>query len=98
VARGGYILIYATGAGQTGPPGVDGSPNMPPYPKALLPVEARVGGVPADVQMVGAPSFLAGFFQVNVHIPMEAATGAAVPVELRVGGVASQPGLTLAVQ
>ena len=98
VSRGGYILMYATGAGQTDPAGVDGSPNMPPYPQALLPVEARVGGVPADVQMVGAPSFLAGFFQVNVHIPMEASPGPAVPVELRVGGVASQPGVTLAVQ
>lgn len=90
--------MYATGAGETGPPGVDGSPNMPPYPQALLSVEARVGGVPADVQMVGAPSFLAGFFQVNIHIPMAASPGKAVPVELRVGGVASHPGVTLAVQ
>jgi len=98
VARGGYILMYATGAGQTDPPGVDGTPNMPPYPKPLLPVEVRVAGVTADEQMVGAPQFLAGFLQVNVRIPMEAATGPAVPLELRVGGVASQSGVTLAVQ
>ena len=40
---------------------------------------------------------VAGVMQVNVEIPADAAAGV-VPVVVSVGGVSSQPGVTVAVQ
>ena len=100
VARGDIVILYATGAGQTDPPGVDGLPAGAPLPKPLLPVQVRIDGVLADdVPYAGAaPGLVAGVLQVNVRVPMSVTTGQAVPVELRVGGAPSQTGVTLAVK
>ena len=54
VKIGGYIELFATGAGQTSPGGVDGKLAALPLPSPVGAVSATVGGVPAVVQYKGA--------------------------------------------
>jgi len=97
--RGKIIMLYLTGEGQTNPAGVDGKPGAVPLPVPRLPVVVRIGGLEADVlYRGGAPGLVAGVMQINVRIPEGVSPGPAVPVEVLVGGVSSQPGVTIAVQ
>jgi uncharacterized protein (TIGR03437 family) len=96
--RGSIVVLYATGEGQTTPPGVDGKIAQSTLPKPNLSVSARIGGIDAEVLYAGAaPGLAAGVLQANLRIPMDVAVGDAVPIVLVVGGIASQPGVTLAV-
>jgi trimeric autotransporter adhesin len=54
VKTGGYIELFATGAGQTSPGGVDGKLAALPLPSPVGAVSATVGGVAAVVQYKGA--------------------------------------------
>jgi uncharacterized protein (TIGR03437 family) len=45
-----------------------------------------------------APGFTPGLQQINLLIPADATKGATLPLQLTIGGVSSQPGLTLAIQ
>ena len=93
------LQIYATGEGQTNPGGVDGLIAGSVLAKPLLNVTAMVGTVPATVQYAGsAPGIVEGVLQVNVTIPQNATTGAAVPLVIFVGGVASQNTITVAIK
>ena len=57
-----------------------------------------VGGQSAVVGYAGAaPTSVAGLMQVNVQIPAGIQPGTAVPVQVQVGGVPAQPGVTIAV-
>jgi len=96
---GDIISLYATGEGQTTPSGVDGKPAQVPLPKPNLPVTVLIGGQNAQVQYAGgAPGEVAGLMQVNAQIPSGIQTGNAVPVIVRVGGVPSQAGVTVAIR
>jgi uncharacterized protein (TIGR03437 family) len=96
---GDIISIYATGEGQTLPMGVDGKPASIPLPQPILPVTVTIGGQSVKPQYAGgAFGEVAGLLQINVQIPSGIQTGIAVPVVVQVGGVASQAGLTIAVQ
>jgi uncharacterized protein (TIGR03437 family) len=98
-ARGSVISIYATGEGQTSPAGVTGSVTQADLKTPLLPVTVTMGGINATVQYAGSASdAVAGLLQVNVVVPQGVSPAAAVPVVVGVGGVASQPGVTLAVK
>ena len=98
-ARGDYIAIYATGEGQTSPSGVDGLITLGPNLLPLLPVTVQIDGLDATVDFAGeAPRIVAGVLQVDAVIPAGAHPGPAVPVVIKVGGVASQPGVTVAVK
>jgi uncharacterized protein (TIGR03437 family) len=97
---GSIVSIYATGQGQTDPPGVDGaistaaSPQPPP-----LAVTAQIGGLPATVTYAGAaPGEVSGLMQVNVTIPAGVPSGTNVPVVLTVGTASSQTGVTIAIR
>lgn len=93
VKLGGYILLYATGEGQTIPSGVDSKlgDSSPAHP--VLPVNVTVGGIPAQVQYVGdVPGQVAGLSQVNVRIPSGVQPGGYVPVVLQVGDASTTPG------
>jgi uncharacterized protein (TIGR03437 family) len=98
-AVGSAVTLWATGAGQLMPPGIDGavvSADNPPRP--VLAVTAQIGGQAATVLYAGgAPGIVAGVIQVNLQVPRGIASGAAVPLVLRVGSGTSQIGLTLAV-
>jgi uncharacterized protein (TIGR03437 family) len=100
---GNVIQIYATGEGQTSPPGMDGTitPSRLPFPAPVLPVTVNIGGVEvpsANITYAGeAPGLIAGVLQVNAVIPASVPSGPAAVI-IRVGGTASQPGVTVTVR
>ena len=97
-ARGSIIVIYATGAGRTDPPGTDGLIPTTLLPQPLLPVSVQIGGAPADILYAGAaPGLISGVLQVNCRVPAQIAAGNAVSVLLRVGEATSPP-VTVAVR
>jgi len=97
---GSTVSLFATGEGQTNPPGVTGSINggSLPLPEPQLTVTAQIGGLPANVTYAGAaPLEVAGILQVNVTIPSGVALGTSVPIVITVGTAASQAGVTIAI-
>ena len=101
-AIGSVITIYATGEGQTNPPGIDGgianNPNALPHPVAPLSVSIGTVAAPNIAYAGTAPEEIYGLLQVNVTVPNGISPGSAVPVVLTIGGVSSQTGLTMAVK
>jgi len=96
---GNFVILYATGEGQTTPTGVDGklAPSAQPFPMPIQTVTATVGGLPAVVSYAGAaPGFVAGVMQVNLQIPVGVTSGSA-RVQLASGNQLSQV-VTIAVQ
>jgi uncharacterized protein (TIGR03437 family) len=94
---GSFVILYATGEGQTSPEGVDGAVTGADLVRPLLPVAVRIGETDAEVLYAGsAPGFVAGVLQVNARVPASLPPGQA-RVELRVGDVSSQPDVTLAI-
>jgi uncharacterized protein (TIGR03437 family) len=57
-----------------------------------------IGGLPADIEFAGAAPGFAGLVQLNARIPAGVAPGDNVPVVVRIGGVSTQPGTTVAVE
>jgi len=97
-AKGSVIVIYATGEGQTNPPGTDGLIAGAAPPKPALAVKVTIGGLPATVEYVGgAPQLSAGTLQVNARMSANVASGNQ-PVVVTVGTFSSQPNLTVAVK
>jgi len=104
-AAGNSVSIFMTGAGQTSPPGItgsvtcqDGCNTLQQIPVPLLPVTAAVGNQPATVTSYGETAGLvAGVLQVNLTIPPNTPSGAALLL-ISVGGVQSQAGVTLYVR
>lgn len=97
---GSIVVIYATGEGQTNPPGIDGKLATEPLPRPVLPVSVMIGGVPAEIIYAGAAPGFAGLLQVNARIPLQSLSGNAhgdVPVRLTVGSVAGRSTVTLRV-
>lgn len=91
-------MLFGTGEGQTDPLGQDGRVIGTDLRRPLLPVTATVNGHPADVTYMGsAPNLVSGVFQANVRIPPETEAGPA-EIALQVGGVATQPHVTIAVR
>ena len=98
-SNGSVVTVYATGEGQTNPPGVDGMLDESPAPQPVQLVTATIGGVNATVLYAGgAPGDVAGILQVQLQVPTVPAAGAAAPVVLNIGGAASQAGVTMAVR
>ncbi len=98
-ARGSVVVLFATGEGLTSPPGVDGRLAVGPYPVPLLNCSVTIGGLPATVNYCGAaPTLTAGLLQVNAVVPEGVTPGNAVPVQVTIGTMASQTGVTIAVQ
>jgi uncharacterized protein (TIGR03437 family) len=106
VKRGDYIILYAAGtgaqlvaAGTTTPASLsdgEASPGNPLAVTAGLPVVA-IGGKKAEVAFSGlAPGFVS-LWQLNVKVPTEAPSGAAVGVLINFGGGVSKT-LTLAIE
>jgi uncharacterized protein (TIGR03437 family) len=97
--RGSVISVFATGGGQTDPPGMDGQVAHSTLPSPLLPVSVRIGGLDAEVLYAGAaPELVAGILQVNCVIPTDVASGPALPIVLSVGVAGSPPGVTVAIK
>jgi len=97
--RGTVIQIFATGEGQTSPPGVTGSITQSNSTKPVLPVHVTVGGVDAPLQYAGAaPDSVAGLLQVNAVVPQSVSPGPAVPISLKIGDLVSPDGVNIAVR
>ena len=79
---GRTLILFATGSGQSSPPGVTGAPAMPPYPAPLGDVELWIGGEQAIVDYAGAAPAYVGLMQINAR--MTSASGCATVV-LKVG-------------
>jgi uncharacterized protein (TIGR03437 family) len=96
-ARGSIVSIFATGAGQTNPTGVDGQFAPSPAPSPAQPVSVQIGGQDAEVVYAGgSPGSVEGLVQINVVVPQGIPSGN-VPVSISIGKGQSQAGVTLAV-
>ncbi len=96
---GAYVFVYATGEGQTNPPGVDGQLNGITAPIPTQMVTATIGGLPAFVQYAGGvASLVAGVIQINLQVPQGVTPGNNVPLIINIGGATTQVGVTIAVQ
>jgi len=85
--QGAVLVLYATGAGQTTPPGVDGQTETTVLPKPVLPVSVTVGGKPATLVYAGAAAnLIAGILEVKLQLPVGISSGSAVPLVLSIGG------------
>ena len=93
---GDFVEIYVTGAGQTTPAGVDGQPYAGQAP-CNLPASVTIGGTTVVPQYCGGvPGEIPGLTQINIPIPAGLTAGLA-PVSVTIGGVSTQPGVTIAV-
>ena len=87
-ARGGIVVFYAPGHGRLTASG-----------QPALPVEVRIDGKVCEVLSAGlVPGLGAGLLQFNVRVPESATPGAAIPLELKIGEVMSQAGITVTIE
>jgi uncharacterized protein (TIGR03437 family) len=96
-ARGEIIVVYATGGGQTVPASRDGAVAAG-ADRTVLPFEATIGGLPAEVTYSGAaPGLVNGVVQLNIRTPTGLAAGTH-EIVIRSAGVSSQGGVTVALR
>jgi uncharacterized protein (TIGR03437 family) len=95
---GSIIVFYATGEGQTDPPGVTGKIAGSTLPKPRLKAAVTIGGKNAEVLYAGAaPGMTAGVIQVNARVPDDVPRGADASLVLTIGDFSSQSGVTVAI-
>jgi uncharacterized protein (TIGR03437 family) len=99
-AKGSVVVFYATGGGQTDPPGVDGEMTKDVLSRPRLPVGVWIQGREAEVLYAGtAPGMVSGVMQVNVKLPTDIPSDNRLPVTMKVGNwPPSQEGVTMAVR
>jgi len=95
---GSAVLVLATGGGAISGGALTGGVAPPVAGSQVLPLTATIGGLNAAVLYSGpAPNLVNGVLQVNLTIPAGLTPGAH-PVVIRIGGLTSQPGITVAVE
>jgi uncharacterized protein (TIGR03437 family) len=82
--KGNQAAIFATGLGQTDPPGIDGAIAAAPLPQSKLPVQVTVGGQPADVLYAGSAPGFVGLSQINFVVPPNL-PGQSAPITISAG-------------
>jgi uncharacterized protein (TIGR03437 family) len=98
-AKGSVVMLYASGAGLTDPPVLDGRVANDVSWAPQLPVAVRINGQDAAVEYAGAaPGLVAGALQVNVRIPESLDSSGSLTVELIVGQSTSPEGVTVAIE
>ena len=96
-AAGSILILYATGEGQTDPPGIDGNVANSSYPKPVLPVTVQIGNQAGTVLYAGAaPGFVSGVLQVNVQLP--AALRGTQALQLRIGSATTPTGINVSIR
>lgn len=70
---GDSLVFYATGGGQTAPPGRTGMPAGQPFPAPLADIEVWIGAEQAQLDYAGAAPGFVGLMQINAR--MTAASG-----------------------
>ncbi len=92
---GSTVILFATGEGQTDPPGQNGRLALATLPKPAAPVFVSIDGLESELGYAGAaPGLVSGLLQVNARIPAAARAGA-VPVFLTIGDHGSQTAVTV---
>jgi len=93
--KGGIVIIYATGGGQTNPAAKTGATTAVAEPLAAA-TSVTIGGVAAKVLYAGnAGGEVAGAVQLNVQLP--AALTGTLPIMVTVGGQQSQATTTVSI-
>ena len=93
------IALYGTGEGQTRPAGQDGRIITTDVRPPVAPVSVTIGGIDAEVKYAGsAPGMVSGAFQINVLVPRNAPVGGQIPIEVTIGGILSQLGVTVSIK
>ena len=96
--KGSVIVFFATGEGQTDPPGSDGRIANSVFPKPALSARVDISGIQAEILYIGAvPGQVAGLIQVNARIPANSNSGP-VPVQVTIGTAQSQRSLSVAIR
>jgi uncharacterized protein (TIGR03437 family) len=96
--RGSIVQIFATGEGQTVPPGITGAITQSDTKSPVLPVTVQIGGLDAKlVSATEAPNAIAGLLQIKAQIPAGLQPGT-IPVTVRIGSASSQTNATLYVK
>ena len=97
--RGQTVILYATGIGATNSASanvlIPASPAVVPSASPTVTIGGQAASVISAVSPVGS---VPGLLQMNVTVPANATTGAAVPVVVSLGGVDSQSGVTMAIR
>ena len=94
--RGETIVFFATGEGQTMPPGIDGQLAPSDLSRILRPelsVTVTIGRRDARVLFAGSAPEFAGLLQVNAQVPLD--LGSDTGLVLKIGEARSQPNLSL---
>ena len=85
-----------TGEGATSAPWADGLlPTGPSFPSPAGVVSVQIGGVLSNCPANFVGLVYAGVTQVNACVPPGAPFGDAVPLDVSVGGVSAQSGVTV---
>ena len=96
--HGAYLTFFITGEGETAAPWADGFlPVAPAFPMPAAQVAVQVGGVLSNCSANWVGLIFAGVTQVNACVPAGAPTGDAVPLQVSVGGISAQTGVTVRV-
>ena len=97
-AAGSVIVLFATGQGVTQPPSQSGAkPANGIYPEPARESTMTIGGRAAQLLFRGQAPGTAGVMQINAVVPSDVATGANIPIVLRVGSPESEARLSVAV-
>ncbi|MFB3778210.1 MAG: SBBP repeat-containing protein [Bryobacteraceae bacterium] len=88
IARGGDVVVWATGPGVVSPPVTTGAP-VTTLSWAFSPL-AWIGGNLVDVQFAGMTPGMAGLMQINLKVPPDTPTGANVPLKILINGAYAQ--------
>jgi len=98
--KGGILVLYGTGEGQSNPAGADGKISTGfALTKPVLPVTVLINGISAEIIYAGAaPGLVAGVMQLNVRVPDNVPSASALPIVVNVGGASSRFDVTVAVK
>jgi uncharacterized protein (TIGR03437 family) len=93
------VIFYATGVGATSSAV---SNQLTPASPAVTPtgaVTVMIDGQPATVNYaVAPPGSVPGVLEISADVPATASSGTAIAVLVNIGGVDSQPGVTMGVK
>lgn len=84
--RGEVVTLYGSGEGLTSGGNISGRPaSSVSTVEPLAVVAVTIGDSEAETLFAGSAPGFVGLLQLNVRIPLDAPSGAAIPVRLRVG-------------
>ena len=91
------LVILCTGLGAVNPPAVSGAASLDALRTATTTPTVLIGGKAATVVFAGLSPQFVGVNQINVAVPTGTPTGNAVSLQLQVGGITTDPSVTIAV-